>query len=245
MLTSPVQLTDLIVVVAAEHKAVLDRLSAAVGLSAQLDELGDHLIGHFVDEARRSGASWTDIGESIGVSKQAAQKRFVPRESPDAEALSKPSFDRYTERARRVVVLARHHARFSERIGTEHLLLGLLDESGGLGAKTIHYLEASEGSTRMALLLKLDSTSRQPSEQQPFTTHCKKALELAVREALRLGHNFVGTEHLLLGVLAEGAGTAAEVLAGAGIAREAAEAHVIGEIDAAIGRARLRSLPGT
>ena len=244
MITSPVQLTDLIVVVAAEHTAVLDRLTAAVGLSGQLDELGDHLIGHFVDEARRSGASWTEIGESIGVSKQAAQKRFVPRESPDAEALSKPSFDRYTERARRVVLLARHHARFSETIGTEHLLLGLLDESGGLGAKTVHHLEASEGTTRMAVLLKLDKTSRQPAEQQPFTTHCKKALELAVREALRLGHTFVGTEHLLLGLLAEGAGTAAEALAGTGVTHQAAEVHVVGEITAAISRARSRAFPG-
>ncbi len=244
MITAPVQLTDLIVTVASEHTAVLDRLTAAVLLSRHLDELGDHLIGHFVDEARRCGASWTDIGESLGVSKQAAQKRFVPRESPDAEALSKPSFDRYTERARRVVVLARHHARFSETIGTEHLLLGLLDESHGLGAKTIHHLEAAEGSTRMTLLLKLDKTSRQPSEQQPFTTHCKKALELAVREALRLGHSFVGTEHLLLGLLAEGAGTAAGVLADTGVEREAAEVHVVGEINAAISRAQHRALPG-
>jgi hypothetical protein len=245
MITTPVQLTDLIVTVAAEHTAVLDRLAAAVGLSRQLDELGDHLIGHFVDEARRSGASWTEIGESIGVSKQAAQKRFVPRESPEAEALSKPSFDRYTERARRVLVLAKHHARFSETIGTEHLLLGLLDESGGLAAKTIHYLEASEGSTRMRLLMKLDTTSHQPPERQPFTSHCKKALELAVREALRLGHTFVGTEHLLLGVLAEGAGTAAEVLAGTGVERQAAEVHVVGEINAAIVRAQQRAaLPG-
>jgi len=241
MITSPVQLTDLIVTVASEQATVLDRLAAAVGLSRHLDELGDHLIGHFVDEARRSGASWTDIGESIGVSKQAAQKRFVPRESPEAEALTKPSFDRYTERARRVLVLAKHHARFSETIGTEHVLLGLLDESGGLAAKTIHRLEASEGSTRMRLLLKLDNTSRQPPTQQPFTTHCKKALELAVREALRLGHNFVGTEHLLLGVLAEGAGTAAEVLAGTGVKRQAAEVHVVGEINAAIVRAQHRA----
>jgi hypothetical protein len=244
MLTAPVQLTDLIVVVASEHTAVLDRLTAAVLLGRQLDELGDHLIGHFVDEARRSGASWTDIGESMGVSKQAAQKRFVPRESPDAEALSKPSFDRYTERARRVVRLARHHARFSETIGTEHLLLGLLDESHGLGAKTIHYLEASEGTTRMSLLLRLDKVSRQPPEQQPFTTHCKKALELAVREALRLGHNFVGTEHLLLGLLAERAGMAADVLASTGVERQAAEVHIVGEIDAAISRARGRTPSG-
>ena len=238
MITAPVQLTYLIVTVAAGHTEALDRLAAAVGLSGQLDELGDHLIGHFVDEARRSGASWTDIGESIGVSKQAAQKRFVPRESPEAESLTKPSFDRFTDRARRVVVLAKHHARFSERIGTEHLLLGLLDESGGLAAKTIQALETGDGRTRMAVLHELDATSRPRPEQQPFTMHCKKSLELAVREALRLGHTFVGTEHILLGVLAEGAGTAATALAGTGVTRQAAEAHIVGKINEAIHRAQ-------
>ncbi|MBB5955784.1 hypothetical protein FHS29_002365 [Saccharothrix tamanrassetensis] len=234
MVTTPVQLTDLIVTVAQEHVDVLNRLTAAVELSAQLDELGDHLIGHFVDEARRAGASWTDIGESIGVTKQAAQKRFVPKESPDL----KPSFDRYTDRARRVVVLARHHARFSERIGTEHLLLGLMDESGGLGAKTIAKLEASEGTTRLATLNALDNTSRQRPEQQPFSAHCKKALELSVREALRLGHTFVGTEHILLGLLGEQDGTAAKAMAATGITKAAAEAHITTEFRKAVSAQR-------
>ncbi|MFE2754078.1 Clp protease N-terminal domain-containing protein [Actinosynnema sp. NPDC059335] len=234
MVTAPVQLTDLIVTVAAEHPDVLGRLAAAVELSDQLDELGDHLIGHFVDEARRAGASWTEIGESIGVTKQAAQKRFVPRESPDL----KPSFDRYTDRARRVVVLARHHARFSEHIGTEHVLLGLLDESGGLAAKTIARLEAAEGSTRMAVLTELDPAVRQRPDPQPFTTHCKKALELAVRASLRHGHHFVGTEHLLLGLLAEREGAAARALARTGVTEQAAEAHIVREIEDAINRGR-------
>ncbi|MFC6088992.1 Clp protease N-terminal domain-containing protein [Saccharothrix lopnurensis] len=240
MVTTPVQLTDLIVAVATEHGDVLGRLTAAVRLSGELDELGDHLIGHFVDEARRAGASWTDIGESIGVTKQAAQKRFVPKESAEL----RPSFDRYTDRARRVVVLARHHARFSERIGTEHLLLGLLDESGGLAAKTIAALEASEGTTRLVLLNALDPTGRQPPAQQLFTARCKKALELAVRESLRLGHRFVGTEHVLLGLLAVGEGTAAEVLMATGVTREAAEAHVVAAIEAAISRGPRPVRPG-
>ncbi|GAA1271127.1 Clp protease N-terminal domain-containing protein [Saccharothrix xinjiangensis] len=240
MVTSPVQLTDLIVAVATEHGDVLGRLTAAVELSGELDELGDHLIGHFVDEARRAGASWTDIGESIGVTKQAAQKRFVPKESAEL----KPSFDRYTDRARRVILLARHHARFSERIGTEHLLLGLLDESGGLAAKTIAALEAAEGTTRLALLNALDPTGRQPPARQPFSARCKKALELAVRESLRLGHRFVGTEHVLLGLLHLGEGPAADALAATGVTGEAAEAHVVAEIAAAISRAPRPALPG-
>ncbi|GAA3462011.1 MULTISPECIES: Clp protease N-terminal domain-containing protein [Saccharothrix] len=241
MVVTPVQLTDLIVAVAAEHADALGRLTAAVELSGQLDELGDHLIGHFVDEARRSGASWTDIGESIGVTKQAAQKRFVPKESAD---FTPAAFDRYTDRARRVVVLARHHARFSARIGTEHLLLGLLDESGGLAAKTIAQLEAAEGTTRLTVLKRLDPTVHERPDPQPFSTHCKKALELAVRASLRLGHRFVGTEHVLLGLLAEHDGTAAAALADTGVTREAAEAHVVREIDDAISRAQRRAPRG-
>jgi hypothetical protein len=236
----PVQLTDPIVTVASEHPDVLGRLTAAVELSSRLDELGDHLIGHFVDEARRAGASWTEIGESIGVTKQAAQKRFVPKESPDL----KPSFDRYTHRARRVVVLARHHARFSERVGTEHLLLGLLDESGGLAAKTIAELEASEGTTRMAVLNELDGTVRQRPDPQPFTAHCKKALELAVRASLRHGHTFVGTEHLLLGLLAVDDGAAARALDRTGVTAQAAEAYIVREIEDAISRGPRPAPPG-
>jgi ATP-dependent Clp protease ATP-binding subunit ClpA len=90
----------------------------------------------------------------------------------------------------------------------------------------------------MAVLHELDAASRPRPEQQPFTMHCKKSLELAVREALRLGHTFVGTEHILLGVLAEGAGTAATVLAGTGVTRQAAEAHIVGKINEAIRRAQ-------
>lgn len=218
-----IQLTDLIVTVAQEADDALVRLAKAVEMSSQLTELGDHLIGHFVDEARRGGASWAEIGESLGVTKQAAQKRFVPRESPE---LGKPSTERYTQRSRRVIALARHHARFSERIGTEHLLLGLLDESAGLAAKTIAKLESGDGSTRIATLNRLDSEARQRPEKQPYTTQCKKALELAVREALRMGHMFIGTEHILLGVLAEGEGTAADVLHTTGVTHAVAAAHI-------------------
>ncbi|ANZ38551.1 Clp protease [Lentzea guizhouensis] len=218
-----IQLPDLIAAVEGEADDVLGKLTRAVELSGQLSELGDHLVGHFVDAARREGLSWAEIGESMGVTKQAAQKRFVPRESPE---LTKPSMDRYTQRSRRVIALARHHARFSERIGTEHLLLGLLDESGGLAAKTIAKLEAGDGSTRLAVLHRLDKEAKQRPDKQPYTTHCKKALELAVREALRLGHMFIGTEHILLGALLVEEGTAAAVLNATGVTHAAAAAHV-------------------
>src|SRR5688572_24884441 len=88
----------------------LDQLSDAVLAADHLGEVADHLIGHFVDQARRSGASWTDIGRSMGVTKQAAQKRFVPKGDTPALDASQ-GFSRYTDRARKVVVAAQDEAR--------------------------------------------------------------------------------------------------------------------------------------
>ena len=94
--------------------------------------MADHLIGHFVDQARRSGASWTDIGRSMGVTKQAAQKRFVPKEPPQ-------DFGRFTPRARNVVVAAQEEARAAgnTEIRPEHLVLGLLTEPEGLAVRAL------------------------------------------------------------------------------------------------------------
>ena len=86
--TPPVRLDDLIAAISKNHDDALGRLSDAVLLGDHLGDLADHLIGHFVDQARRSGASWTDIGRSMGVSKQAAQKRFVPKPELDRRRAS-------------------------------------------------------------------------------------------------------------------------------------------------------------
>src|SRR5215212_1733465 len=109
---SPVRLDDLIGAVSSAHDAPLDRLSGAMVLAEHLGEVADSLIGHFVDEARRAGASWSEIGQSMGVTKQAAQKRFVGRAQHDAPALD-PSqgFSRFTSEARGAVVAAQEQAR--------------------------------------------------------------------------------------------------------------------------------------
>jgi hypothetical protein len=98
----------------------------------RIGELADHLIGHFVDQARRSGASWTDIGQSMGVTKQAAQKRFVPKDDPNM-------FARYTEKARLAVVTAQTEAREARhpKIHPVHLLLGLLAAPDSLAMKAL------------------------------------------------------------------------------------------------------------
>ena len=112
-------------------------------------------------------------------------------------------FERYTDRARRVVVLAQEEARTLNHnyIGTEHLLLGLLHEGEGIAAKVLIELGFTLDHTRVAVEELVNKGSQAPSGHIPFTPNTKKVLELGLREALQLGHNFIGTEHLLLGLL--------------------------------------------
>src|ERR1700753_3211396 len=124
----PVRLDDMINSIKTVHADVLDQLSDAVLAAEHLGEVADHLIGHFVDQARRSGASWTDIGRSMGVTKQAAQKRFVGK--PDAE----PShgFNRFSQPARSAVVASMGEAKRAgnAEMPPAHLVLGLLGNDG-------------------------------------------------------------------------------------------------------------------
>ena len=109
MTSDHVRLDDLITAVASAHADPLARLQEAVSLGAHLDDVADSLIGHFVDQARRSGASWTDIGRSMGVSKQAVQKRFTSRAGGGPDPSS--GFSQFTDRARLAVVAAQEEAR--------------------------------------------------------------------------------------------------------------------------------------
>ena len=206
---TPVRLDDLIGYIKSQHGTALDQVSAAMQVSEHLGELADHLIGHFVDQARKAGASWTDIGQSMGVTKQAAQKRFVPKD-PDwqnllADAFRAHPFSRFTDRARRTVVAAQEEAREQrhDHISPEHLLLGLLHEPEGLAARAIDALGISQDALRQGLTEDLapGAGSEPVSGRIPFTPRAKKVMALAVRQALLLGHNYIGTEHLLLGLL--------------------------------------------
>src|SRR6186997_2709065 len=128
-MTNPVRLDDLIEAIKKVHSDALEQLSDAVIAADHLGEVADHLIGHFVDQARRAGASWTEIGQSMGVTKQAAQKRFVPRSTPGPDAAATGQLSRFTDRAKRAVVLAQEHARTNGNghVVVEHILVGLLD----------------------------------------------------------------------------------------------------------------------
>lgn len=197
----------------------LQQLSDAVLVAEQVGEVADHLIGHFVDQARRSGASWTEIGASMGVSKQAAQKRFVPKEFFASSGHA--DFSRFTARARNVVEHAARAARGvnNDQIDTIHLLLGLLGEQDGVAAKIIEKRGApiTEVGRRVSALLPADVDTM--PENIPFSARSRKALELTVREALRLVHNYVGTEHILLGLLEQGEGPAYELLTELGLTK--------------------------
>ena len=123
-------------------------------------------------------------------------------------------FERFTDRARRVVVLAQEEARMLNHnyIGTEHILLGLIHEGEGVAAKALESLGISQEAVRQQVEEIIGQGQQAPSGHIPFTPRAKKVLELSLREALQLGHNYIGTEHILLGLIREGEGVAAQVL---------------------------------
>ena len=123
-------------------------------------------------------------------------------------------FERFTDRARRVVVLAQEEARLLNHnyIGTEHILLGLIHEGEGVAAKGLESLGISLEAVRGQVEELIGQGASSPSGHIPFTPRAKKVLELSLREALQLGHNYIGTEHILLGLIREGEGVAAQVL---------------------------------
>ncbi|WP_405659530.1 Clp protease N-terminal domain-containing protein [Streptomyces sp. NBC_00079] len=222
--TSSVRLDDLIAAIKKVHSEPLDQLQDAVIAADHLGDVADHLIGHFVDQARRSGASWTDIGQSMGVTRQAAQKRFVPKESTALDP--NQGFGRYTPRARNVVMTAHNQAKTTgnSEVVPAHLALGLLAEPEGLAAKAIVQQGVSLDSVREAATAALPPAAEETPELVPYASDAKKVLELTFREALRLGHNYVGTEHILLALLEFEHGSG--VLAGLGLEKEPVEAEL-------------------
>jgi len=226
MTSSPVSLDTLITYVKVQRPggSPLENLSDAVTVSAQLTDQADSLIGHFVDQARRSGASWSQIGASMGVSKQAAQQRFVPR--GPVQGLQMPhvpgDFSRFTLRARNVLAAAEDLAQAADVavIGPEQLAVGLLAESEGIAAKAIAALGVSAGQLRSAFgAPDLAGTQNAPAGEPagggpaaarvPLGPGAVATLKGALRSALHLGHNYIGTEHILLGLVDEEDATAA------------------------------------
>ena len=141
-------------------------------------------------------------------------------------------FERFTDRGRRVVVLAQEEARLlnHDYIGTEHILLGLIHEGEGVAARTLTALDISLEAVRAEVEEIVGQGERPPTGQIPFTPRAKKTLELSLREAMNLGHNYIGTEHILLGLIREGEGVAAQVLLKLGAGLDRVRQQVIQEL---------------
>jgi len=224
----PVPLDNLIKYVQALHPdgGPLDRVSDAVSVSAGLSEESDALLGHFVDQARRSGATWNQIGAAMGVTKQAAQKRFVPGRYGD--------FSHFTERARTTMASARLLAGDSD-VSAAHLGSAALLDPAGVAAKVVGRAGLTPGQVYAALGTGVPeqppAADAAPAGLADLATDesGREALKSAVRAALRLGHNYIGTEHLLLGVIDAGGLAGAALAAGLGLTSETAREHMKAE----------------
>jgi hypothetical protein len=201
----------------------LVQLESASRTAAALDDLGDALLNHFVDVCRRSGRSWAQIGEHLGVSRQAVQQRF-----PDFDSNASFGFERYTQRARTMLERSTEIARELRHnyVGTEHVLLALFDDAESLAAKVLGDLGIRRDATLEAVVARAPRGTQPTTDPLPFTPRARAALQSTVNVALELGHNYVGTEHILL-ALFDGEGVAAQVLTELGAERAAAKAAIV------------------
>lgn len=199
-------LEELVVRVRSEAEPEPERLELAVSIARELAETADALVGHFVEECRQAGISWAQIGDRLGVTKQAAQQRFVTKGAG--------IFDRFTDRARNVLVHAQKEAgSFNHNyLGTEHILLGFYSEPEAIAARVLDKLGVRAEVVRGRLVEVVGAGSDPTTATRPFTPRARKALELAVAEALALNHNYIGTEHQLLGLIALKEGVAFHIL---------------------------------
>ena len=222
------ELDDLIAAVhdRADAPDVLSQLQAAADTSEDLLRLSDLLLDHFVQQARTDGRSWTQIGTVLGVSKQAAQQRHgspeglarrLRRHLP-GRGRDRGFFHRFTAESRSVVMAAQEaaHTLGHDHVGTEHLLLALLQVEGTAAERALTEGGITLDDVRHRVVTAVPGTGQPSTGHLPFTPRAKKVLELALRESISLRHRDVGPEHILLGLLREGQGLAAQVLTDVG-----------------------------
>jgi hypothetical protein len=205
-----------------QDKDDLARISEAQLRARTLADLGDQLVGHYVGKAKQTGASWTEIGDAIGVSKQAAQQRHTTA-----------AFDRFTDLNRHCIVLAQEAARTRRHdfIGSEHILLGLLGEPRGLAYELLLATTGSEQRIRDAIENALPPAGKKvPRGHIAFRADGKSVIEQATRASADLGHDDVGTEHTLLGLMRVDDSSAAQILRGVGCTAEELQAAVETEV---------------
>jgi Clp amino terminal domain, pathogenicity island component len=216
----------------------LDRLAAAARARDELDDLSDALLDRFVEQARAAGSSWSQIGSALGVSKQAAQQRHTTSDSVARRLLSRvPSrrrlggafLGRFTPRARSSVALAQSAAQglCHNYVGTEHLLLGLFGEPDGVAARVLARLGVTEQGIEAAVKEEIGAGCEAVGDDLPLTPRARRVLQRTQREAGALGHNYVGTEHILLAVTGETEGLAARLLAAQGVGHPEARDAIV------------------
>lgn len=254
-MTPPPTLQELIATVRedAGSDQPLDQLVAAAATAADLEDTTDALLGYFVDRCRRDGRSWSEISNALGVTKQAVHKRFAPALAAHIIAATPaPTFERFTDRARHVVAASRQAALSlgANAVGTEHVLLALFTEPKGVAGRTLAAMNVTEDGVRAALLAAPghehaqdgeqhsapdeqagDQAAAEPASQAadsvpPYADDAKRALRDALTVALEFGHNYIGTEHLLLGLYRNPDSTAAWILGEAGALESTARTHV-------------------
>ncbi len=212
-------LPDLIATVddATDSDEPLARLAAASAIAGELADTGDALVGHYVDRCRSAGHTWAEISGSLGVSRQAAHKRYssIPRD-----------LGRWTERAKAALRFSVDGARGLGHgfVGTEHLLMGLFPP-GGIAATLLAESGLTEAIVAEKVVAHTPRAERGPAEP-PFTPLAAQVFGGALSEAIAMGHNYIGTEHLVL-ALFRSEGLAAEILAEAGATHAGYRARVI------------------
>ncbi|MFC0628424.1 Clp protease N-terminal domain-containing protein [Kribbella deserti] len=203
-----------------------DELAQLATAATEINELtatSDAALGYFVDRARAAGKSWLEISAVLGVSKQAAHKRFA------VSWTTRPAFDRYTGRTRRAVEAAPRIAAASNHnyVGTEHLLLGFFTEPACLAVKLLAAAGITEEALGQAITAVVPPGANPVEGEPPLTPRASHVLQGAVAEALELGHNYIGTEHILLAFYRDSGGVAAKVLRELGLTDEAARTAVV------------------
>ncbi|NEA37190.1 Clp protease N-terminal domain-containing protein [Streptomyces sp. SID13031] len=208
---------------------VLDQLGTAASTISELTSTSDAALGYFVDRARGAGKSWVEISAVLGVSKQAAHKRFA--DSWTAAAV----LERYTPRTKAVLAAAKEVARGLNHpfLGTEHLLLAIFSQPEALATRVLvaHGITEEAVAAAVAPLSPAKGASKDveaalSAENPPYTRKAAHVLQGAVAEALVLGHNYVGTEHLLLAFYRDSASVATEVLTSLGLDESAAKTSI-------------------
>lgn len=217
-------LQDMIATVQADAPSsdALDQLATAARAAAELEDVADATLGHFVDQCRRAGHSWTEISQALGVSKQAAHKRFSPP----------PSMDRFTARAAAILSAAPEEARRLRHnyVGTEHILLAIAADEECLAAKVLAELGATHSTLEGELLQITPAGETDITGTPPFTPRAATALQKTLTVALDLEHSYIGTEHMLLALFDDSESLAFHLLHGAGASYDAARQRVLAHL---------------